>query len=312
MRIQEMFYLVNHALETWVDPESSERRNRNNGEIVAYYCKNAHEFVKFLEPLRPFPEIAEQIEIIYSTHDTFYKGTPGALTPEDWVKICSASRRIKSSLLTMRSMCTALGLEQDSSGFDIKLPPNISLAELAECTKDLNNIFVRCPLLHNENEEIKLRGVDVGSMWLTFTIICVGGATAFYVLNNLAAMVDSIIAIREHQAVLKQQEELARQAGLKSEALQSIVDANREITKSLVQDAAKKLAAENEITAPEDIECLRGTLDMLKEWVDKGMEVYAAIDTPSEIKAAFPPLERQALPNFEIKELEPPEDAREE
>lgn len=311
MRVQEMFYLVNHALENWDDPTFVAHKNRS-GEAVAYSCANAPKLVELFEPLRPFSEINEQIEIIYSTHDTFYKGSPGAFTPDEKNKICFAAQKIKSNLLTMRSMCEALGLEQDSSGFDIKLPPNMSLAELSECTKDLNNVFVQCPLLHNEQEEIKLRGVDVGSVWLTFTIVGATAATCFYVANNLAAMVDKIIAIREHMAVLKQQEELARQAGLKSDALQTIVDANKEITKSLVQSAAEELAAKNDITTPDDIEHIRGPLDMLRAWIDKGMEVYAAVDAPDEVKAAFPPLEMQALPNFETKELEAHKNSEEE
>lgn len=311
MRVREMFYLVNHALEAWVNPIATEQKG-SGGTIVSYSCKNAPALVRLLEPLRPFPEIETQIEIIYSTHNTFYKGVTGAFTPSEWNQVCSALQKIKSSLTTMQSMCAALGLDQNSLGFDIKLPPNISLAELSECSKDLNNIFAQCPLLHKDNEDIKLHGVDIGSIWLTFTVICAGSATGFYILKNLAAMVDEIIAIREHMAILKRQEEMARQAELKNEALQSVVSINKEITKSLMQNAAERLAAKNEITAPEDIECIRGTLDMLKEWVDKGMEVYAAIDTPSEIKAVFPPLERQALPKFEIKELEPPENAGEE
>lgn len=43
---------------------------------------------------------------------------------------------------------------------------------------------------------------------------------------------------------------------------------------------------------------------MLKEWIDKGMEVYAAIESPAEIKAVFPPPEAQALPGFMTKKLE--------
>lgn len=303
MRVQEMYYLVNNALKTWVDPAYAATKS-HSGDIVSYSCKNAPALVELLEPLRPFPEIEEQIEIIYSTHDTFYKGVVGPLTSGEWKKICSATQKIKSSLLTMKSTCEALDLELDSSGFDIKLPPNISLAELSECTKALNNVFLQCPLLHNGNEEIKLRGVDVGSMWLTFTIISVGSATFFYVVNNLAAMVDKIIVIREHLAVLKQQEELARQTGLKNEAFQSIVEANKAITKTLVRNAAEELAAKNDITTPDDIEHIRGSLDMLKEWMDKGMEVYAAVGAPKDVKSAFPLLEKQALPNFEAKKLE--------
>lgn len=58
MRVQEMFYLVNRALESWVDPIFNERKNRS-GEISAYYCKNASALVVLLEPLKPFPGIKQ-------------------------------------------------------------------------------------------------------------------------------------------------------------------------------------------------------------------------------------------------------------
>ena len=309
MRVQEMFYLVNHALKDWVDPKFTERKSE--GRVVAYNCINAAQLVSFLEPLRPFPEIRQQIDIIYSTHDTFYKGVVGAFTPQEKDKIVASMKKIKSSLLTMQSMCEALGLESESSGFDIKLPPNVTLSELAECTKDLNIIFTQCPLLCNDDEQVKLRGVDVGSMWLTFTIVCAGAATAFYVINNLAAIVSKIKAIREQTAICKQQEELARQAKLKNDTIQTIVESNNAIIKNLTQNIAEDLAAENGITSPESIEHIRGTLDMLKGWIDKGMEVYAAIEAPTEIKAVFPSPEAQALPSFVTKKLEAHETADE-
>lgn len=302
MRVQEMAYLVNQAWETWVDPEFTERKV--DGKVTSYLCKNAEQIVSLLEPLTPFSEINAQIGIIYKTHDTFYKGAPGALTPQEKDRIVSAMHKIKSALLTMRSICDALGLEHDSFGFDVKLPPNITLAELSTCARDLDNVFKQCPLLHNDDEQIKLRGVDVGSMWLTFTIICTTAATTFYIVNNLAAIVDKIVAIREHMAVLKQQEELARQTELKTDTLQTIVEVNKAVSKSLIENVAKELAIESGITSPDDIEHIRGSIVMLKEWMDKGMEVYAAVDAPKEVKAAFPPLEAQALPDFKIKELE--------
>ena len=302
MRVHEMFYLVNTALETWVEPSFSERKV--GSEVVSYSCQNAGKIVSLLNPLMPFPIIKEHINTIYSTHDTFYKGAPGALTKDEKNKIAVSMQKIKSILLTIQSMCEALGVELDSCGFDIKLPPNMALSELSECTKDLNHVFTQCPLLHSDDEQIQFRGVDVGSMWLTFAIIGAGSATAFYILKNIAAMVDSILVIRSHAAVCKQQEELVRQAKLKNDMLQTIVDANKQAIKTLTRKAAEELAAENNLTSNDDIAHIEGSLNKLKEWIDKGLEVYAAVDAPKEVKAVFSPLEMQSLPDFEVKGLE--------
>lgn len=302
MRVQEMFYLVNHALETWVDPMFAEHKNRS-GEITAFSCKNAPKLVALLEPLRPFPEINEQIERIYSTHDTFYKGTPGALTLREKDEVRQAAQEIKSSLLTMQSMCVALNVETESNGFDVKLPPDITLAELADLTKDLNIVFTQCPLLQSDGEQIKLRGVDVGSSWLTFMVI--GDAVANLITSTIAAIVGKVHALRAQSLKLKEYEEVVKQAEMKTEILQQVVESNKKIMKDLTAKTAEELAQGKNITSPEDIERIRMSLDVLMDWSQRGMEIYAAIDSPEEIKAAFPSLETQALPNILTKELEP-------
>ncbi len=301
MRVQEMFYLVKHALDTWVDPIFVEHKNVR-GDVTAYSCRNAHKLVALLEPLRPFPEINKQIELIYSTHNTFYKGEPGALTNADRNKISQAAQEIKSSLLVMQSMCAALDVEVESDGFDVKLPPDITLAELAELTKDLNIVFTQCPLLQSDGGQIKLRGVDVGSSWLTFTVI--GSAVANLITSTIAAIVGRVHALRAQSLKLKEYEEVVKQVEMKTEILQQVVESNKKIIKGLTAQAAAELAQDKNVTNPEDIERIRMTLDVLMEWSQKGMEIYAAIDSPEEIKTAFPSLEMQALPKFFTKELE--------
>lgn len=301
MRTQEMFYIVNRALDYWIDPEFEE--HRKNGSVESYSCKNASQVVLLLNMLAPFESIKSKIDKIYSINKTFYSGKPGALTPQEQRDIESAMAQIKRELQTMRSTCEALGVERESSGFDIKLPPGMTLAELAECTKDLNNVFSQCPLFQNDNEEIRFHGVDVGSAWLTFTVVGAGVALTFYVINNLAAVVDRLMTIREHCAVCRQQEELARASKLKNELLESIVEANKAIIKQQMQTVAEELADKEQINNPEAIERIRGSMELLKKWLDRGMEVYAAIDAPSEVKSAFPPVERQSLPDTLVKAL---------
>lgn len=300
MRVQEMFYLVNRALDEWVTPQFSELRK--DGLIAGYSCSNVPQIVEFLEPLRPFPHIEEQIEAIYSTDNTFYKGFVRAFTREERDIIITAMRKIRTSLLTMRSTCEALGVEAESSGFDIKLPPNMTLAELAECTKDLNIVFSQCPLLQSEGEQIKLRGVDVGSSWLTFTII--GDAVANLITHTITTIIRKVNALRAEELKLKQYEEIVKQTEYKTEMLNQVVDTNKAIMKNLTDMAAHELAQDRDITDPEDIERIRVSLDILAEWSKRGMEIYAAIAAPDEIKAEFPSLETQALSDFAVKTLE--------
>lgn len=315
MRLREMYYTIRGVLENWIEPKFAERKRFGINDIalsndITLSFENAQEILSLIEPLSMFPAVQKRIDKIiatspkFKTYDTPYITGPGVDLIYDCLEL------IHNDLSAMADMCVALGIEEDSVGFEVKLPPNITLAELSECTKDLNHIFTQCPLLHSNDEEIRLNGVDIGSMWLTFTIIGVGAAS-FYVLNNLAAMVDKVIAIREHAQVLKQQEELAQRAGIKNDMLRTIIDTNKTVIKALTNDAVMKLAAEKDISSQEDIERIRVPLVLLKEWMDKGMEVYSAIEAPDEVRAAFPPVEMQRLPDFTAKILEAHNDEKE-
>ena len=57
-----------------------------------------------------------------------------------------------------------------------------------------------------------------------------------------------------------------------------------------------ELAEEHNISDPEDLGRLRNSIQLMADWMDKGMEVYASIQAPEETKAVFPPIEKQTLP----------------
>ena len=59
--------------------------------------------------------------------------------------------------------------------------------------------------------------------------------------------------------------------------------------------AGKELATEYNISDPEDIERLKNSIHLLSEWMGRGMEIYAAVESPSETKAVFPSIEKQSL-----------------
>lgn len=302
MRLHEIYCLVRDTINNWEEPYMSELATSAQRSSL-YVCYNPQAIKTMLEPLRIIPSISALIDKVYLSLPGFTIMKKVRMTPQEKAEFTALMRQIHDKLSVMLEMCDVLELEQNSSGFDIKLPPNITLSDLSQCTKDLNNVFTQCPLLHNKEEEIKLRGVDIGSMWLTFMIVGACAATTSYIVNNIAAMVDKIIAIRNHISVCEQHEELTRQVKLENEMLQSVVEANKTIIKALTRNAAEELAAENNITSTEDIERINGSLKILKEWMDKGMEVYAAVDAPKEVKAVFPPLEMQMMSYSKTEKL---------
>ena len=71
---------------------------------------------------------------------------------------------------------------------------------------------------------------------------------------------------------------------------------NKQITKGLLTKVSTELAEEHNITNPEDLGRLRNSIQLMADWMDKGMEVYASVQAPEETKAVFPPIEKQTLP----------------
>ena len=45
---------------------------------------------------------------------------------------------------------------------------------------------------------------------------------------------------------------------------------------------------------------MKNSLHLLSDWMSKGLEIHAAIKASPEVKAVFPPLEKQLLSTDEI------------
>lgn len=181
--------------------------------------------------------------------------------------------------------------KQDTCGFDIKLPPDMSLSELSKCAKDLDTIFSTCPIFKDKGA-ISFSAVDVGSVWFSFVI---GGAVVA-TLGAIAAFVDKALVMRSHYITTKQQEEDLKRMKLGNELLEKYVEVNNSISDKLLDNAIEDLAHNHNINEPEDRERIRHSIKLMTDWMSKGMEIYPSVIAPPETKAVFPPVERQALP----------------
>lgn len=303
MRLSEMYFLVHNALDHWVDPKILE--DKKDGRIDAYYID---EYESVIEPLRELdiiPSIHKGISELYAISKRGRIGGRVYLNAQNVARVRSVLAGIKSSLLAMREMCETLGLTGDSVGFDVKLPPDITLEELSECTHDLNNALSQCPIFSGEDGEIEFHGVDVGSAWLTFVII---GAGAASILKALVEIVDKVLFVRSHYLTCKQQELEAQKSAMAAEGLKAFTDAHKDFMKSLQEKALEELASTHDLSDRDAQARLRVTMKLMGKWMNKGMEIYAAIDAPKEIKAVFPSVEAQELPEAILKMLEAPKD----
>lgn len=170
-------------------------------------------------------------------------------------------------------------------GFDIKLPPTKDFSKLSKDIELINRILSQCPYLKADGETIEVESVDIGSIWFKFAV---GAVSTSIILSNLASVVDKCVKIKSHMITCKQQEEQYRTLNLENTILENLIDANKTATDALIKRASEELQQNLGKLPPEDAERLNMTLKDLSELMSKGLEIYASIDTPDEIKDLFP------------------------
>ena len=217
--------------------------------------------------------------------------------------------RLRNKVTTINELFDSVQYRQDGDGFDIKLPPNMSLSELSKCAKDMDILFSTCPLFSNNSVSIIFSAVDVGSVWLSFVI---GGAVVAVTLRILAELVDKALIIRSHYFTTQEQEEKIRALKLGNDLLDNAVEINKTISKGLLEQVCTDLAEEHGVTDPEDKLRLKNSLQLLSEWMCKGMEIHPSVLAQEEIKAVFPPIEKQTLPQSMIALLTDGSNSKEE
>ncbi len=192
-------------------------------------------------------------------------------------------------------------------GIDVKIPTCKTLKEYIEILKDMEFIVTQCPYLKSKDEEIQYKGTDVGSDWITFGIVTIGAVSgSFYILNNLATIVNKAISLRSNKKVLDMQEEMYKTMQAKNKISQEIIDAFYEMKKMTLKKYVDELGEEiGKVSDGEEESKVSISLEKLSNLLDKGVEIYSSIETPKEIKVLFPFSESQAaLPDNLMKYIE--------
>lgn len=192
-------------------------------------------------------------------------------------------------------------------GIDIKIPQCESLKDYIKILNDIDFVLTQCPYLRNENEEIKYKGTDVGSDWITFAIVVSTATSAsFVILNNLASIMNKVISLKSNKKILDMQEETYKAMQLKNEVTQDVIDAfdkMKQITyKNYVDELQEELGA---LKDGDEEGRVSKSLEKLTTLIEKGVEIHTSIETPKEIKVLFPFVEaQQTLPDGLLKFLE--------
>lgn len=192
-------------------------------------------------------------------------------------------------------------------GIDIKIPTCDSLKDYINILDDINFIITQCPYLKVENEEIKYKGTDVGSEWITFIIVMSSTVSAsFVILNNLATIVNKAISLISNKKVLDMQEEIFQSMQLKNNIAKETIDVFEEMKRITYKKYVDELQDElGKLENGEEEGKVSKSLEKLANLIDKGVEIHTSIETPKEIKVLFPFVEtQQTLPDGLLKYLE--------
>ena len=181
----------------------------------------------------------------------------------------------------------AMGLPaKEKMVLNIKIPETNNITIFKEYVDYLEFVCTKCPFFYTDEARLEFDSVDVGSVWLVMGVVSVSIAAGSMLLNNIAAFVDICLYIIGHIEKLKMQKE-------KEKLLKNL----NELYDSMVKNAIKKLEEKTgrHIKDKDEMERVEQSIERTIKVLDKGLQMYAAIDSPPEVKAEFAPLKMHYL-----------------
>lgn len=287
MRLYGMYYLCKEYIKLIEEMKIEGRKEGNHTIRFISDWKRKSVILNEIAELSPMRERArkmyEVIPRVYRDSDKF------DITDGDAQRFIAARTELVVAIDTVIELYETINDKQEkqiSGGFDIKLPEFKDIGEFSKCLEDLNFVINQCPYLRNGDCYIKYGAMDVGSTWITFLLL---GSAATVLLTNLSKVVDAAVRIKSHVATVKMQEEALRSIEIKNELATEVMNTFKEVNNVITDQCIIELQREiGELNDPEEIDKTRRSLEKLALWMDKGMQIYSAIDAPAEIKDLFP------------------------
>lgn len=287
MRLKNMYLTCKNNIEILKNIAYRDEKNANDNinKIVIDYenvsgCLHSLYNIECLKPLvislLAHEQSEEQIYIMYHKVNSFV----------------TTLKSLIQKVQTIIDLGDSMGFEEFNSGFDIKIPPNLTLKEVGNCIADIDKVLNQCPYLNSEGESIQFKNVDVGSTWLTFLTVCTGSTI---ILANLAKIVDVCVKIASHIVTVKSQITQYKTLNLQNELIEGLISTQNTIQDALVEKYCQELQSSISSLDPEENGRLTLTLDILSDWMSKGMEIHSAIENTQEVKDLFPTGESQTL-----------------
>lgn len=259
--------------------------NRSGTQVARYDIIHYKKYVTVVNELYQIEVFKRTLEDMKSCCGDILNCNMSVIFPP---KIDLFKKSLRDLLLKMQTVIDlgdSVGFSEIEQGFDIKMPSDLSLKEMSNCISDIDKALTQCPYLNVDGEKIEFKNIDVGSFWLEFLTICTG---ATIVLLNLSKIIDKATKIASHMKTVRYQTKQIEALSLKNEIAKSMVSGFNEMTDLLVEKCANELQDEINPLEPEDFERTKLTLNLLGDWISKGMEIHSCLEAPQEIKDLFP------------------------
>lgn len=283
MRLYNIYYIC----DITVDSIRSVVFERKNGDkYVIHGWKNA---LESMVTLRKIPFILKYVDDVITSVPVYAREKQ---EPEvDSTTYSDTKNKImilQGKLETVIELYESIQSGEAQEGIDIKVPECSSLKEYIQYMRDIDFVLSQSPFISKSEEEIIFNTVDVGSMWLSFGIKAAVGSHV--ILSAISKMTEMALKVKSNNVVIKQQEEMLEIMKQKNEIGQEVIDAFKKMKDKLLDDCVAELEKECNVRIEdhEERDRARRTVNTLAELIEKGVEIYSAIETPEEIKVLFP------------------------
>lgn len=262
-----------------------------------YYLSDWGRMLDILHKLEKLSWLEKNIFNVYSLFSQYeLEKSELNVSSDKYYKLLNQVTVILNDLDAVCRLYESLGYQENDNNLDILLPEGIDLAELSSITHELELIFQQCPFINMEGKVGQVAKMDVGSMWLVLA-----GTTVF--LREIGNFIDFSLKVKSKKIALEEQQERLRTRELKNDVLQTMCTALEQIADLEIKDCISELENKSSVKleGPEEESRLLMCADKLNAIIDKGVHLYASINSDSEIQAIFP--EQQEIPLiFSMKE----------
>lgn len=308
MRLYNTYYICNITVENIQKVRFQQIINTNAVNVIGW-----SDALESMLLLRKISFLAAYVDEIIESMPVYMRERK---QPQIDKSTCSVIEKKLEKLLikleTVIELYESMDKGEAQEGIDIKIPKCASFKEYIQYMKDIDFVLSQCPFISKIDEEIVFNTVDVGSMWLSFFVKATAGK--HLILGTLSKMSELALKVKSNNIVIKQQEEFLKTMQQKNEIGQEVIDTFKKMKEKMLDESVTELEQECDmnVTDPEDRDRARRTIATLAELIEKGVEIYSAIETPEEIKVQFPfSDDSPAIPEGLLKLIEAKEDSKE-